>query len=567
MNSKRIMNTKYILPGVFSLGLALFTACQSEENFGGEGYIQFSGIEIDKTLQTRAADAEQIAVDIKTTDGTVFKHADNWTEIQGESFLVPAGTEYNVTAYSFGKEAAQGFDAEPVYKGEQSVTIKPNEAQTVTVTCKLAQSKVSVTYTDQFKTRFSEYSATVSGNEAFELPFAADETRAAFALVDQPLNVTLTFTPKDGTESRQFTQKITDKAQAAYHYIVKFDVDNNGTGNITVSVNQNKTEYEVTLGVPVKPDGLSTIPISADNSKVWGKYAILDGMCSFVEPEAPVQFKYKKSTDADWQTVAAEKVGETTEYTAKVKALDFGTEYQYKIVCGETEGDVCSFVTEEYVEIPNLNFDTWSQSGKNWFANADAADSYWASGNTGVTSFLAGSHDPITEKESEDVVKGSAAKLHTITGITLVGSAAGNLFIGSYSTNMSNPSASVSFGRPYAGARPTKLSGYYKYSPKAINNGSYPGNLTTDECNIYLTVWDANGNQIGFGEFVGKENVAEYTPFSFDVVYSDPTQKAAKITIVATSSHYGGHFEGSKVTGQVGANSTLWIDEFELSYD
>ena len=131
---------------------------------------------------------------------------------------------------------------------------------------------------------------------------------------------------------------------------------------------------------------------------------------------------------------------------------------------------------------------------------------------------------------------------------------------------MNSPVNSVSFGRPYSGARPVKLTGYYKYSPQPINHGSYPGNLTTDECNIYVTVWDASGNQIGFGEFVGKEEVTTYKQFSFDITYSNPSAKAATITIVATSSHYGGHFEGLKVTGQVGGGSTLWVDDFELSY-
>lgn len=548
-------------------GLSLMTACQSENVFEGEGYIQFAGVQLDKNVETRAAEAaEKLAVDIKTKDGVVFKHADDWNEIKGQNFLVPAGTVYNVTAYSFGKTAAQGFDAAPYYEGTEQVTVKANEAQNLTVTCKLAQSMVSVTYSDQFKARFSEYSATLTGNEAFSLAFPSTESRPAYVLADQPLNIRLNFKANGSAEASELTQKIVDQALPAYHYVVKFDVDNNGTGNITVTVNQNRTEYEATLGVPTKPDGLSTIPIAGDNAKVWGKYAVLDGSCSFVEPSSPVQFKYKKSSDADWKTVDAQKVGETNEYTAKVTALDFATEYQYKLVCGETEGAVCSFVTESFVEIPNLNFDTWTQSGKNWFANADAADSYWASGNTGVTSRLAGNNPPITVPETSDVVKGQAAKMHTITGVTLVGAAAGNLFIGNYKTNMSNPSASVSFGRPYNGARPTRLTGYYKYDPKPITHGSHPGNLKTDECNIYVSVWDEAGNQIGFGEFVGKEQITEYTKFSFDIAYSDPSKKAAKIAIVTTSSHYGGHFEGAKVTGQLGT-STLWVDEFELSYD
>lgn len=554
-----------IMGAAFAVGL--MSSCQSDLLTGtGEAYIQLSSVSVDKNLQTRAGDAEQIAVEILNEDGTTFKKADDWTELQGQIFLVQAGTKYSIKAYSYGKTVSQGFDAEPVYSGEQEVTVKAGVNQTVDVTCKLAQSVVTVSYSDDFKQYFTEYSAKVFAGDSYFLQFDKDETRSAYVKAGQKLSVELT------VNGKAYSQKITDKALPAYRYRVNYKVSPSGTGSIDISVDQNRHEYEVTLGVPLKADGVTTVAIGSDPSKVWGQFAILDGISTFAASEDPVQFKYKKATDSDWKTIAGERVEDTNEYTARVAPLDFGTEYQYKIVCGEHEGDVETFTTESYQEVPNLNFDTWTQSGKNWFANAVANDyegegAYWASGNEGVTSFLAGGHDPITVPvEGNDAHSGKAAKMTTITGIILVGSAAGNLFIGKYKTNMSNASASVQFGRPYSGARPTKLSGYYKYEPKAINNGSYPGTLTTDECNIYLTVWDASGNQIGFGEFVGKEQVNTYQKFSFDVTYTDPSAKAAKLTIVATSSHYGGHFEGSEVTGQVGAGSTLWVDDFELSY-
>ena len=61
--------------------------------------------------------------------------------------------------------------------------------------------------------------------------------------------------------------------------------------------------------------------------------------------------------------------------------------------------------------------------------------------------------------------------------------------------------------------------------------------------------------------------MTEYTEFQFDIEYKDKKAKPAMMTIVATSSRYGGEFSGSRVTGQVGAGSTLWVDEFELLYD
>lgn len=98
-------------------------------------------------------------------------------------------------------------------------------------------------------------------------------------------------------------------------------------------------------------------------------------------------------------------------YSAKTAQLDFGTTYHYRIACGAKVGAMSVFTTEDFQEVPNLNFDTWTQSGKNWYANADAADSYWASGNSGVTSFLAGSRDPITVRvEGDEAYRGYAAK-------------------------------------------------------------------------------------------------------------------------------------------------------------
>ena len=169
--------------------------------------------------------------------------------------------------------------------------------------------------------------------------------------------------------------------------------------------------------------------------------------------------------------------------------------------------------------------------------------------------------------DGSDAYKGKAAKMTTVTGVVLVGSAAGNLFIGTYKTNMGNPAASVNFGREYTGARPTKLKGYYKYKSTPITAGTKPGNLQTDQCHIYLRLWDSSDTEIAYGEFIGSETVTQYTPFEFDIEYKNTEAKPAKITIVATSSKYGGDFEGSKVVGQVGEGSTLWVDEFELSYD
>ncbi len=554
-------------------GIVLISSCQSDELSQyeqGDGYIQLSSVELDKKVQTRATGDETMAIKITNAEGTIFQQADDWTELQGQSFLVPAGSTYTIEAYSYGKTIEQGFDVAPYYSGSEELTVKANTAHTVNVVCGLAQSMVTVSYSESFKSHFSDYSATVTGNEDLSLVFGATETRAAYVKANQPLQIALTLTPNGGEETT-VTQSIVENALPAYRYNVKYDVSLEGSGDINISVDQNRHEYEITLGVPLKPDGVSTTAIAGDASKVWGKFAYLEGQCTFVEPTSPVEFKYKKVSEDIWQSITAVKDNESNKYTAKVDNLDFGTEYQYKIVCGEAEGTVLSFITEDYEEIPNLNFDTWIFDDI-WYPNATIGNVneegvYWATGNNGVKTAGEGSNSIPTDNP---VISGKAVKLETLGGILFAKYAAGNLFIGAFDLKWNAPEKSVVFGRPYSGARPTKLKGYYMYQPgtSMSSSGSVPSDrtLTVDECEIYIKLWSGE-NVIGEAHLVDNKHMDNYEAFELPIEYTDKTKHPDKITIVATSSRYGGEFSGMAVIGQVSAGSTLWVDEFSLSYE
>lgn len=315
----------------------------------------------------------------------------------------------------------------------------------------------------------------------------------------------------------------------------------------------------------------SSVPASVEKVNAWATKAYING--SF-RAGTDLSVEYRIQGEDAWTTLDAASITATgaTSYSATLTGLKSGTNYEVRALADGNEGETLSFQTETIVTIPNMNFDTWTQSGKTWYPNPvannlDEAQAYWATGNEGVTIYKESSTVPVTGSEA---YRGTSAKLYTYGDILLVGAAAGNLFIGTYKTNMGTPESSPSFGRPYSGARPTKLSGYYKYKSMPITySGTVPGNLTNDECQIYLRLWNEAGQEIAFGEFTGSKTVTEYTKFEFDINYTDTVSKPAKITIVATSSKYGGEFDdaGKKVIGQVGDGSTLWVDEFELSYD
>ncbi len=559
------MKLTNIVLGMF-LGAGVLASCQSEiEEAKGYGYLQLSSVDVNKTVTSRAdvTSSEAIAVDVLDESEAVVKHADDWKDLN--DVLLPVAT-YTIKAYSADKDKeAQGFDAVPYYEGQTEVAIEANKAKAVEITCKLAQAKVSINCSESFKTAFSDYSCTVEGTD-LSIPFVKDESRAAYVKAGQSLTVKVDF-----GNGKSFSQQITEKTEAAYYYKVNLDVTE-GNASFDISVDQTIHQYEVTVKVPTKQESADMVTgdIRNDISKVWGQFAYLSGACNLEEITSPVQFRYKKKADAEWTTVEAVQEEGTKNYSAKVAPLDFDTEYEYYILCGDKTGETCTFTTEAYVEIPNLNFDTWSQQGKNWYPNADASNSYWATGNEGVTTLGNSNSVPV---EGSDARNGKAGKLETVT-VALVGYAAGNLLIGNYSTNLNNMAASVQFGRSYNGARPVKLSGYYKYTPgTSMNkNGKIPSDrtLTVDECDIYIKLWSGDA-VIAESHFVTNQTVSEYTQFELPIEYTDMTKRPDKITIVATSSRYGGEFEGStmfntKVVGQVAEGSTLWVDDFELSY-
>ncbi len=285
--------------------------------------------------------------------------------------------------------------------------------------------------------------------------------------------------------------------------------------------------------------------------------------------------EYRRQGDEQWITIPQNQINMTSSvaFNINLSGLTDGTTYEWHIIVDGIAGATATFTTEKIQEIPNLDFEVWTQEGRNWYANPVANNyddplAYWASGNEGVTSTLAGSREATTQPVTgSEAYKGTSARLMSITGVPLVGAAAGNLFIGTYKTNVGSPKDSPKFGRPFTGARPDGIRGYYKYKPMPITSGTKPGTLTMDECHFYMHLWDAQGNEIAYGDYVGKGDTDGYIPFELRLKYSREDVQPASITIVATSSHYGGDFEGAKVVGQVGNGSTLWIDEFEVIYD
>lgn len=336
-----------------------------------------------------------------------------------------------------------------------------------------------------------------------------------------------------------------------------------GTYKFYVTLTDKESQFvEATVEFSVLPEQDHLI-LSVEHG---AKYAVFYGeWCTLDQPD-DLSFEYKKTTDAEWTVVPTENVEiistEDKTYQTRVTGLDASTKYEVRSYGNgfifEDDAIWQYFTTDDAPEIPNLSFDDGYTSGDTWYPNASGGNSYWATGNEGVTYWLVGKDSNTVH--TDDAVSGKAVRMFTYTGITVVDVAAGSLFTGTYSTNMTDPSASVVFGRAYTG-RPLGLKGWYKYTPQYISSSEI------DKCHIYICLEDwgtatsrpSNPTVIGYGELKSDQTTTTYQQFEIEIEYyssATPTH----VTLAATSSHKGGDFEGA-------SNSELYIDEFELVWE
>ena len=302
----------------------------------------------------------------------------------------------------------------------------------------------------------------------------------------------------------------------------------------------------------------------------WARFAYVSGQYNTDSKPAGLRLEYKEKAASSWIKVSENMLSFTgNSFTVKLPGLEPNLTYVCRLNTDDADIEPTAeteFTTEDTPAIPNLDFESWSQSGKTWYPNADNANSYWATGNPGVNMSPINKESNTRPVEGEgNAVSGKAAYLVSYS-VAFVKYAAGNLFIGSFgkadgSVDIMDPIGNVKFGRPYTG-RPTHLTGYYKYRTKAIdtNSDKVPSGTSNDVCHIYIRLWDASGNELAYGEMTDDRTMDGFEPFDIELTYRDLTTPAATVTIVATTSKWGDQFAG-------GVGSELWVDEFALGFE
>lgn len=153
---------------------------------------------------------------------------------------------YTLTAY-YGNEHDCGFD-KPYFKGEATVNVLEGRESRAEVTATLANSMLSIDYTEAFKNYFSDYSVTAHTAGESMVTFARTETRAAFMT---PGNVVLELAMVNPNGQSARLRAASFPAAATHHYHVTFDVNADPVGNATLEVifDDSLTQENVTISL------------------------------------------------------------------------------------------------------------------------------------------------------------------------------------------------------------------------------------------------------------------------------------------------------------------------------
>ncbi len=320
-----------------------------------------------------------------------------------------------------------------------------------------------------------------------------------------------------------------------------------------------------------------TSPVEADATTVkpWAEFAILNGRWYTEERPSGLRFQWKKADDTAWTDYTGDITynDAAATFSAELYGLQSYTAYSFRVKTDkEEENREVNFSTVAAGTIPNLNFDEWYQDGSAWYPGANSSSRVWDSANGGTSKIGV---CPTTPEES-DVVHGKAARMESAKVFGKF--AAGNIYIGSFVGIVGTSGAQLDWGMPFS-SRPVALHGYYKYSPKAIDNAQSPysdkkGEMDACSIKMYLCDWSASfrvntststflqdddPSIIAMCDFTSNVTTNGYVEFTFPLQYRD-ARTPKYVVIVGAASRLGDYFTGGK-------GSTLWLDELSLVYD
>lgn len=555
------------------------------------GYLKL-GIETNGTMMTRAGapagyDAKKLHVELQNAEGTVVKSTDDFendTELNGQQIALTPG-QYKVVAHSSNWDGnGSGIDT-PYYYGETTVTVETKHLKTAKVTCTLANVKVTVNFSDEFKESFARATATiesaVDGVSAQAFTMGQDKGSAYFPVGN--LTALLSVFNKSG-QGYSHMKEITD-VQARDHYIINYTVAAHGyQGGVTVQVDPTTNTYTYTFEVPRK-GGTS---LAAYSANAWSTFAYLEGAVTAKKGDfdySNIKLQWKAENAADWTDVENSALTISgDDLSCKISGLTPATKYVFRFAYITSEDEVFSaeqsFTTEAQTALYNGGFESWYSEGRIDICGNEADGKYWNSSNAGAATYIGS----VTTQDTSFKRSGnSSAQLATAWAVVKL--AAASLFTGDFIGLIGTKGAKLDWGVPFT-SRPVALKGYYTYASGALNRGTQPSGAPAkgenDEFQVFCALvteqfhvanaeasgyemtteidWENDSRVVAYGQFTSNASTGTtWQELNIPLEYHSLTTKPTHLIIVCSASKYGDYFYGSD-------SSVLHLDDFELVY-
>ena len=257
------MNKK-ILYILFLTGVLSFSACSNDDSpvlSNETGEIRFSLVDTTEVeITTRALlnlDVNEFSVSLSRGETPIFTDR-KYKDIAGTTISCSAGPNYLLKAENCTEAEAESKNTNwgqaRVY-GEKSFTVVANETNTVTVNCGLANSSVSVDFSDYIVSSFDNYSIDIYATDASSRTFKFDETNYKFKTAYFNVSGTrdLSYTVTLPSPYKPYTDTLSMEPSKSYKFSVKIDGDNeNSTVTLGITVD-GKLLDEIVLTENINP--------------------------------------------------------------------------------------------------------------------------------------------------------------------------------------------------------------------------------------------------------------------------------------------------------------------------
>ena len=323
---------KQFVYGILSILVACFYSCDDEHAGakGNKGYL-FLDIENNVALQTRAYEINLNVLILDEAEDTVKFIPGYDSTAMKEDILLDAGA-YQVVITS--GQADSAVWETPYFYGKEEFQIVANEVSVVKVVCKIANTKVTVDYTNQFKEYFPDYSTTVS-NSSGSLRYEKGETRGGFFAAEK-LTALLNLVNKDGQKFE--LKRVFPDIKERCHYNLKFSLgedvpDKEGVAGGNFDITVDETADTVFVRIPIEVEDLDNLKVPEFSLEGFDKNYTLSMKAGVGAPNS-LTLKVKAGIETFTMSVRSKQLNEqglydfdfvklTADDRAKLETMEF----------------------------------------------------------------------------------------------------------------------------------------------------------------------------------------------------------------------------------------------------